>query len=55
MFIFARCLCSPAAVIPGKYERDIIRATSVLVILENRDNNGTEKISLVTPTPEHQI
>ena len=49
MFIFARCLCSSAAVTPVKYERDITGVTSVLMILKNRENNGTEKISLVTP------
>ena len=54
-FIFARCLCSAAAVTPVKYERDIIRLTSVLMILKNRENNWMEKISLVTPHPSLSI
>ena len=44
MFIFARCLRSSAAVTPAKYELDIIQVTT--------ENNGTEKIGLVTPTPD---
>ena len=51
MFIFARCLCSSAAVPPAKYEPDIIQVTTVLIIRKKWENNGTEKIGLVTPTP----
>ena len=54
MFIFARCLRSSAAATPVKYECDIMNVTCVLIILKNRVNNGTEKIGLVTPTPELQ-
>ena len=50
-FTFVRCLRSSAAVTPVKYERDVIQVTSVLIILKNWENNGTEKICLVTPTP----
>ena len=51
MFIFARCLRSSAAVTPAKYELDIIQVTIVFIIQKNWENNGTEKIGLVTPTP----
>ena len=51
MFTFARCLRSSAAVTPDKYELDIIQVTTVLIIRKNWENNGTEKIGLVTPTP----
>ena len=51
MFIFARCLRSSAAVTPAKYELDIIKVTTVLIIQKKMENNGTEKIGLVTPTP----
>ena len=51
MFIFARCLRSSAAVTPAKYELDIIKVTTVLIIRKKWENNGTEKIGLVTPTP----
>ena len=51
MFIFARCLRSSAAVTPAKYELDIIKVTIVFIIPKNWENNGTEKIGLVTPTP----
>ena len=51
MFIFARCLRSSAAVTPVKYELDIIQVTTVLIIQKKWENNGTEKIGLVTPTP----
>ena len=51
MFIFARCLRSSAAVTPAKYELDIIQVTTVLIIRKKWENNGTEKIGLVTPTP----
>ena len=50
MFIFARCLRSSAAVTPAKDELDIIQVTTVFIIRKNRENNGTEKIGLVTPT-----
>ena len=49
MFIFARCLRSLAAVTPAKYELDIIPLTTVLIIRKKWENNGTEKIGLVTP------
>ena len=52
MFIFARCRRSSAAVTPAKYELDIIQVTTVLIIRKNWENNGTEKIGLVTPTPD---
>ena len=51
MFIFARCPRSSAAVTPAKYELDIIQVTIVFIIPKNWENNGTEKIGLVTPTP----
>ena len=51
MFIFARCLRSSAAVTPVKYELDIIQLICVLIILKNWENNGTEKISIVTHNP----
>ena len=54
MFIFARCLRSSAAVTPAKYELDIIQVTIVFIIPKNWENNGTEKIGLVTPTPVMQ-
>ena len=53
MFIFARCLRNSAAVTPAKYELDIIQVTIVFIIPNNWENNGTEKIGLLTPTPEH--
>ena len=52
MFIFARCLRSSAAVTPAKYELDVIQVTTVLIIRKKWENNGTENIGLVTPTPE---
>ena len=52
MFIFVRCRRSTAAVTPAKYELDIIQVTTVFIIRKNWENNGTEKIGLVTPTPE---
>ena len=52
MFIFARCLRSSAAVTPAKYELDIIQVTIVLIIRKILKNNGTEKIGIVTPTPD---
>ena len=51
MFIFARCLRSSAAVTPAKYELDIIQVTIVWSFEKKWENNGTEKIGLVTPTP----
>ena len=39
------------AVTPVKYKRDIQQLTYVLTIVQNSENNGTEEISLVTPTP----
>ena len=51
MFIFARCLRSSAAVTPAKYELDIMQVTTVVIIRKKWENNGTEKIGLVTPTP----
>ena len=53
MFIFARCLRSSAAVTPAKYELDIIQVTTVFIIRKKWENNGTEKIGLVTPIPGH--
>ena len=47
--IFVRCLRSVTVVTPVKYERDIKQVTSVLVMLKKWENNGTEKIGLVTP------
>ena len=55
MFIFVRCLRSSAAVTPVKYERDIVQVTGVFVTLKNCENNGTEEISLVTPTPDCSV
>ena len=44
------------ATTPVKYKRDIQQLTYVLAIVKNSENNGTEEISLVTPTPErHEI
>ena len=51
MLIFARCLHSSAVVTPAKYELDIIQVTTVFIIRKNWENNGTENIGLVTPTP----
>ena len=51
MFIFVRCLRSSAAATPVKYERDIVQVTGVFITLKNYENNGTEEIGLVTPTP----
>ena len=45
------CLRSSAAVTPVKYELDIIEVTTVLIIRKKWENNGTEKIGLVTLTP----
>ena len=51
-FIFARCPRSSAAVTPVKYERDVVQVTNLSVILRKWENNGTEEIGLVTPTPD---
>ena len=51
MFIFAKCLRSPAAVTPTKCEFDIMQVTTVLIIRKKWENNGAKKIGLVTPTP----
>ena len=40
-----------AATIPVKYERNIQYLTCGLAMLKNGENNGTEEIALVTPTP----
>ena len=47
------CPRSWAAATPVKYKRDIQQLTYVLAIVKNSENNGTEEISLVTPTPGH--
>ena len=52
MFIFTRCLRSSATVTPAKYELDIIQVTIVFIIPKNWENNETENIGLVTPTPD---
>ena len=54
-FIFGRCLRSSAAATPVKYDRDIIYVTCVLIILKNRENNGTEEIGLVTSTQYRMV
>ena len=41
-----------AAVTPVRYERAIIQDTVVSIIVKNWENNGTEKIGLITPTPD---
>ena len=35
-----------------KYKRAIQQLTSVLTMLKNLENNGTEEIGLETPTPD---
>ena len=45
------CPRSWVAATPVKYKRDIQQLTYVLAIVKNSENNGTEEISLVTPTP----
>ena len=52
MFIFARCLRSSAALTPAKYELDIIQVATDFIIRKNWENNGTEKIGVVTLTPD---
>ena len=49
MFIFARCLRSSTVVTPAKYELDIIQITIVFIIPNIWEDNGVEKIGLVTP------
>ena len=39
-----------AAATPAKYKRDIQWPTCVLTMLENSENNETEKICIATPT-----
>ena len=36
------------------FELDIIQVTTVLIVQNKWENNGTEKIDLVTPTPDQQ-
>ena len=50
MLIFARCQSS-YAVIPCKSEYDTPYVTTVFIILENKENDGTEEIVLMTPHP----
>ena len=45
------CPRSWAAATPVKYKRDIQQLTYVLAIVKKSENNRTEEISLVTPTP----
>ena len=40
-----------AAATPVEYERGIQWPTCILAMLKNLENNGTEEIGLVTPTP----
>ena len=40
---------------PVKYECGIKQVASVLIIVKNWENSGTEKIGLVTPTPEQAV
>ena len=51
-FIFDRCHRSWAAASSVKYEHDVQYLTCVLTKLKNKkaENNGTDKIGLVTPT-----
>ena len=46
------CLVSQQLGYGDKYECDIIQATSVLIILQNLENDLKEAISLVTPIPK---
>ena len=52
-FIFDWCRRSSAAVILVKYEHDIKQLTSILLILENWEPDGTDMDTkgLITPTP----
>ena len=49
------CPRSWAAGTLSKFKRDIMSITSVLIILKNWKNNGTEKSSLVTPIPGLEV
>ena len=40
---------------PVKYEHDIQQVTGALTIVKNQENNGTQKIGLVTPTPDDKM
>ena len=40
--------------VPVNYKLDITQATSVLIILENRESDEMEKIDLVTITPGYK-
>ena len=51
MFILVRCHRTRAAATLVKYERDIQKVTSDVTMLKNQENNVTEEISFVTPTP----
>ena len=53
MITFAMCLRNSAAVTPAKYEHDIIQVTIVSIIWKKWENNGTEKIGLITPTSDY--
>ena len=44
-------ICQVSPQLTVKYERDTVQVTSVLISLKNWENNETEKIGLVTPTP----
>ena len=50
MILRIKLIYSWAVVTPGKYECDIQEVSSVLIILNNWENNGTEEIGLATPT-----
>ena len=39
---------------PVKYKRDIQHVSGILIIMQKWENNGTEEIGLVTPTPVQQ-
>ena len=51
MFILVRCHRTRAAATLVKYGRDIQKVTSDVTMLKNQENNVTEEISFVTPTP----
>ena len=40
---------------PAKYKRDIQSISCVFTMLKNLENNGTEEIGLVTPTPGYLL
>ena len=50
-FLESHSYLTGVAAAPAKYKRDIQQLTFVLTITENVENNGTERIGLVTPTP----